>query len=100
MCLRSSDPFYIVSKYINWDTTSWTHSSDQDTKKSMYKNGQDFLEKLRVCPRSLYNTVNIFPVPGPYSNSNYNTLLYVQCTQYLTLCYLNLYLLMHFIVYP
>ena len=23
---RSSDPFYIVSYYIKWVTTSWTHS--------------------------------------------------------------------------
>ena len=26
ICLRSSDPFYIVSYYIIWVTTSWTHS--------------------------------------------------------------------------
>ena len=23
---KSSDPFYIVTYYINWVTTSWTHS--------------------------------------------------------------------------
>ena len=27
VCPRSSDPFYIVSYYINWVTTSWTHST-------------------------------------------------------------------------
>ena len=27
ICLRSSDPFYIVNYYIKWATTSWTHSS-------------------------------------------------------------------------
>ena len=27
MCPRSSDPFYIVSYYIKWVTTAWTHSS-------------------------------------------------------------------------
>jgi len=27
ICPRSSDPFYIVSYYIKWVTTSWTHST-------------------------------------------------------------------------
>ena len=27
VCPRSSDTFYIVSYYIKWVTTSWTHSS-------------------------------------------------------------------------
>ena len=26
MCPRISDPFYIVTYYIKWVTTSWTHS--------------------------------------------------------------------------
>ena len=26
MCQRSSDPFYIVTYYMNWVTTTWTHS--------------------------------------------------------------------------
>ena len=26
VCPRSSDPFYIVSYYIKWVTTSWTYS--------------------------------------------------------------------------
>ena len=26
MCPRSSDPFYIVTYYIKWFTTSWTYS--------------------------------------------------------------------------
>ena len=30
ICLRSSDPFYIVSYYIKWVTTSWTHSRSKD----------------------------------------------------------------------
>ena len=25
VCPGSSDPFYIVSYYIKWDTTSWTY---------------------------------------------------------------------------
>ena len=29
ICPRSSDPFYIVNYYINWVTTSWTHSSSE-----------------------------------------------------------------------
>ena len=27
VCPRSSDPFYIVSYYMKWVTTSWTYSS-------------------------------------------------------------------------
>ena len=27
ICPRSSDPFYVVSYYIKWVTTSWTHST-------------------------------------------------------------------------
>ena len=27
VCPESSDPFYIVSYYIKWVTTSWTHST-------------------------------------------------------------------------
>ena len=27
ICSGSSDPFYIVSYYIKWVTTSWTHST-------------------------------------------------------------------------
>ena len=27
MCPRSSNPFYIVSYYIKWVTTSWTHGT-------------------------------------------------------------------------
>ena len=26
ICPKSSDPFYIVTYYIKWVTTSWTHS--------------------------------------------------------------------------
>ena len=29
VCPRSSDPFYIVTYYIKWVTTSWTHSRSQ-----------------------------------------------------------------------
>ena len=29
MCLRSNDPFYIVSYYIKWVTTSWTYSMNE-----------------------------------------------------------------------
>ena len=31
VCPRSSDPFYIVSYYIKWVTTSWTYSINKDT---------------------------------------------------------------------
>ena len=29
---RSSDPFYVVSYYIKWVTTSWTHSYIDQTE--------------------------------------------------------------------
>ena len=29
ICPGSSDPFYIVNYYINWVTTSWTHSTSR-----------------------------------------------------------------------
>ena len=32
VCPGSSDPFYIVSDYIKWVTTSWTHSKVQVSK--------------------------------------------------------------------
>jgi len=30
ICPRSNDPFFIVTYYIKWATTSWTHSSKAD----------------------------------------------------------------------
>ena len=30
MCPRSSDPFYVVTYYIKWVTTSWTYSSKHE----------------------------------------------------------------------
>ena len=30
ICLRSSDLFYVVTYYIKWVTTSWTHSTSYD----------------------------------------------------------------------
>ena len=33
VCPRSSDPFYIVTYYIKWVTTSWTHSLDKQRRK-------------------------------------------------------------------
>ena len=29
VCQRSSDPFYVVTYYIKWVTTSWTYSIEQ-----------------------------------------------------------------------
>ena len=33
ICPRSSDPFYIVTYYMKWVTTSWTHSTNEKTNK-------------------------------------------------------------------
>ena len=49
MCPRSSDPFYIVSYYIKWVTTSWTHSSwapCQDVWPVLTLNQKDCLLKI------------------------------------------------------
>ena len=37
ICPRSSAPFYIVSYYIKWVTTSWTHSIYLKQEKKVYK---------------------------------------------------------------
>ena len=57
MCLRSSDPFYIVSYNIKWVTTSWAYSSLSAFKS--YKKGGKLQET--VFPRSLdpFYIVNI-----------------------------------------
>ena len=34
VCPRSRDPFYIVSYYIKWVTTSWTFSTIYDIQAS------------------------------------------------------------------
>mgnify|MGYP001295737045 CR=1 FL=1 len=34
---RSSDPFYIVSYYIKWVTTSWTYSTLKTVRFDCYK---------------------------------------------------------------
>ena len=39
VCPRSSDPFYRVSYYINWVTTSWSHSTDLSKQLLIY--GED-----------------------------------------------------------
>ena len=40
VCPRSSDPFYVVTHYIKWVTTSWTYSkkNPQKTKKCKHLN--------------------------------------------------------------
>jgi len=35
VCLRSGDPFYIVTYYIKWLTTSWTHSAKKKLTSCM-----------------------------------------------------------------
>ena len=32
VCPKSSDPFHIISYYIKWVTTSWTHSTLNATR--------------------------------------------------------------------
>ena len=48
VCLESSDPFYIVSYYIKWATTSWTHSrAPSDGKGLTWLFGQTLFSPLK-----------------------------------------------------
>ena len=42
VCPRSSGPFYVVTYYIKWVTTSWTHSTllYYNSKKPGYVRGK------------------------------------------------------------
>ena len=61
ICPGSSDPFYIVSYYIKWVTTSWTYSIDESVEKralnpqlvnTRWLIGQCCAPAVTVCPRS------------------------------------------------
>ena len=62
MCLRSSDPFYIVSYYIKWVTT-WTHSilslyiHQQKWKRLRRRTASDLC--LPLLPSILFHMVGI-----------------------------------------
>ena len=47
-CPRSSDPFYLLSYYIKWVTTSWTYSIIKIGVKWMKLSSN----RLTACPRS------------------------------------------------
>ena len=32
VCPRSSDPFYVVTYYLKWVTTSWTYSINKEQR--------------------------------------------------------------------
>ena len=48
MCPRSSEPFYTVTYYIKWVTTSWTDGISQAKRKNKYNRyfntRRDFME--------------------------------------------------------
>ena len=51
MCQGSSDPFYIVSYYIKWVTTYWTHSKYlQEIEKS-----HKFENEMKIFEAFLFN---------------------------------------------
>ena len=53
ICPRSSDPFYIVSYYIKWVTTSWTHSMNVKTRVAGKNN-------LRILIKHRFDMTNTF----------------------------------------
>ena len=53
VCPRSSDPFYVVSYYIKWVTTSWTHSMKLRLKYAK-----------KVLPFFFTQQVSIYKWPG------------------------------------
>ena len=66
ICSRRSDPFYIVSYYIKWVTTSWTYSSIHYTVCTIY-----FLfffivfliiKKDNVCKDDVSNTMTKYNI--------------------------------------
>ena len=49
VCPEGSDPFYIVSYYINWVTTSWTHSkSAQVYNKSVFSKNVSYQHSWNI----------------------------------------------------
>ena len=60
VCPRSSDPFYIVSYYIKWVTTSWTHSIKKgiilESTPCMYKACMSISTKTLWMYDSAYET--------------------------------------------
>ena len=52
VCPGSSDPFYIVSYYLKWVTTSWTHSLSEKSLPFVFSKytmqiRQDFMDSMR-----------------------------------------------------
>ena len=51
-CPRSSDPYFIVTYYIKWVTTAWTHSTinrARDGKKERAKGRMRETERKKAC---------------------------------------------------
>ena len=53
LCPGSSDPFYVATYYMKWDTTSWTYST--------MLNWTIFLARRRVIYRGVSWWVNAYP---------------------------------------
>ena len=61
VCPRSKDPFYVVTYYIKWITTSWTHSTKaffDDLKVN--KEIKLFSRQSRSCYAILNYEIEIF----------------------------------------
>ena len=50
VCSGSSDPFYVVTQYIKWSTTSWTYSSN-NYLLCVQEVGDHII--LTICPGSI-----------------------------------------------
>ena len=42
VCPRRSDPFYVVTYYIKWVTTSWTYTTKGSQKRSFFSGATSF----------------------------------------------------------
>ena len=72
ICPRSSDPFYIVSYYIKWVITSWTHSRGSPVLK-IWKVLVFFLEgriRIRVKPTRILTLLLLLPKIQKSSSNN------------------------------
>ena len=79
VCPRSSDPFYIVSYYIKWVTTSWSYSMFNYQKGYWYNLLLWGLGKVvwHACIESVLTVIPLMYTPFSPSLFSYLFLLYI-----------------------
>ena len=66
MCPRRSDPFYVVTYFIKWVTTSWTHS----TGPGKWTSSAALILELIFSNRKLIFNINLFFFMNPTNLEN------------------------------